>query len=71
MDSKRNHRDTLNNLILTQGESYLSMSTFLGRNPTYVQQYIKRGSPRKLDEDDRHKLAAYFGVDDKLLKPGI
>jgi hypothetical protein len=69
MDSMYSHRDALNYLIATQGESYLSISTLLGLNPAYVQQYIKRGSPRKLDEDDRRVLATYFGVDEDMLKP--
>ncbi|MFA9200485.1 MAG: DUF72 domain-containing protein, partial [Cypionkella sp.] len=32
------------------------------RNPTYIQQFIKRGVPRRLSEEDRRRLAAHFGV---------
>jgi phage repressor protein C with HTH and peptisase S24 domain len=32
-----------------------------------VQQYIKRGSPKRLAEQDRKRLARYFGVDESLL----
>jgi phage repressor protein C with HTH and peptisase S24 domain len=32
-----------------------------------VQQYIKRGSPRRLAEDDRRALARYFRIDEALL----
>ena len=39
----------------------------LGRNPAYIQQFIKRGSPRKLDDEDRKTLACFFGVDEQVL----
>jgi phage repressor protein C with HTH and peptisase S24 domain len=32
-----------------------------------VQQYIKRGTPRRLAEQDRKLLAGYFGVDEAVL----
>jgi phage repressor protein C with HTH and peptisase S24 domain len=34
----------------------------LGRNASYLQQYITKGSPRKLEEIDRRRLAQFFGV---------
>lgn len=42
--------------------SLAALSEMIGRNPTYLQQYIRKGSPRKLDEDDRRTLASFFGV---------
>jgi phage repressor protein C with HTH and peptisase S24 domain len=39
----------------------------IGRNPTYIQQFIKRGSPKKLPETERGILARYFGVDESVL----
>jgi Peptidase S24-like len=60
-------RLALDRLITDNHEDYSSLSRFLGRNPAYVQQYIKRGTPRKLDERDRAKLARYFGVNERLL----
>ncbi len=39
----------------------------LGRNSAYIQQFIKRGVPRKLDETDRRTLARYFGVPEQML----
>jgi phage repressor protein C with HTH and peptisase S24 domain len=57
----------LDQLIRERGEDYVSLSRLLGRNPAYVQQYIKRGSPRRLAEDDRRLLARYLGVDEALL----
>jgi phage repressor protein C with HTH and peptisase S24 domain len=32
-----------------------------------VQQFIKRGSPRRLSEEDRRRLARYFRIDEALL----
>jgi hypothetical protein len=60
-------RAMLDQLIRERGEDYVGLSRLLGRNPAYVQQYIKRGSPRRLAEDDRRLLARYFGVDEALL----
>jgi hypothetical protein len=60
-------RETLDRLIRERGANYGALSRLLGRNPAYIQQYVKRGSPRKLDEEDRRKLARYFGVDEAVL----
>lgn len=60
-------RVALERLIAERGEDYSGLSRLIGRNPTYVQQYIKRGSPRRLAEQDRRTLACYFGVDERLL----
>lgn len=60
-------RAELERLIREQREDYAGLSRMLGRNAAYVQQFIKRGVPRKLAEDDRRKLAHYFGVDESLL----
>lgn len=57
----------LDRLIREGGEDYASLSRLLGRNAAYVQQFIKRGIPRKLDEEDRRTLARYFGVPQSLL----
>jgi len=60
-------RAALDALIRERGEDYASLSRLLGRNPAYIQQFIKRGVPKKLDEEDRAKLARYFGVSEALL----
>lgn len=60
-------RARLDQLIRERGEDYVGLSRLLGRNAAYVQQYIKRGTPRRLAEDDRRLLARYFGVDEALL----
>lgn len=60
-------RLTLERLIQERGEDYAGLSRLIGRNPAYVQQYIKRGTPRRLDENDRRLLARYFGVAESVL----
>lgn len=60
-------RATLERLIQERGDTYGAISKMLGRNPAYIQQFVKRGTPRKLDEGDRRLLARYFDVDERLL----
>ena len=49
------------------GVSLSSLSALIGRNSTYLQQFIRKGSPRKLEEGDRRKLAEFLGVDESEL----
>ncbi|WP_226698997.1 helix-turn-helix transcriptional regulator [Qipengyuania gaetbuli] len=42
--------------------SLAALSSMLGRNPSYLQQFVRKGSPRRLEEQDRHRLAEFFGV---------
>src|SRR3546814_2480669 len=60
-------REFLERLIHARRENYDALSRLIGRNPSYIQQYIKRGTPRKLSETDRRTLARYFGADEQLL----
>lgn len=55
-------RARLEALISAKGEDYSSISRLLGRNAAYIQQFIKRGVPRRLSESDRKRIARYFGV---------
>ena len=60
-------RQRLDALIASRGEDYASLSRLLGRNPSYIQQFIKRGVPRRLSESDRRILAQHFGIAEHLL----
>ena len=60
-------RDTLARILKEKGEDFAGLSRLIGKNPAYIQQFIKRGTPRKLDEDDRRTIARYLGVDETLL----
>ncbi|MDD9929128.1 MAG: S24 family peptidase [Rhodospirillaceae bacterium] len=54
-----------------QGATLKSLSLALGRNETYLHQFVWYSSPQKLDEDDRVKLAALLKVDQQTLRaPG-
>ena len=50
-----------------RGETLAALSRWLGRNAAYLQQYVKRGSPRVLPERERRRLADYLGVNDAEL----
>ena len=54
----------LKELILERGEDRAALSRLIGRNAAYIQQFIERGTPKRLAEDDRRTLAHYFGVDE-------
>ena len=60
-------RETLERLMTARGDTSVALSRMLGRNAAYIQQFIRRGIPRKLDEDDRGKLARYYGVAESAL----
>lgn len=60
-------RDTLARLLKERGEDFAGLSRLIGKNPAYIQQFIKRGTPRKLDEEDRRTIARYLGVSEALL----
>lgn len=57
-------------LALSQekGVSLAALSELLGRNPSYLQQFIRKGSPRKLEEQDRATLARFLGVGEGELR---
>ena len=60
-------RAALQRLILENGDDYAGLSKLVGRNAAYIQQFIKRGSPKKLPETERGILARYYGVEEMLL----
>lgn len=60
-------RQALTALAEAAGDSLAALSRLLRRNPAYLQQYVKRGSPRILPEAERRLLADHFGVDESLL----
>ena len=66
-ESRGDPRTVLGRLIDERGEDCASLSRLIGRNPAYIQQFIRRGSPRRLAEPDRQRLARYFGVPETWL----
>jgi len=57
-------------LAREHGVGLSALSTLIGRNQAYLQQFIRKGSPRKLEEGDRRTLARFFGVDESELGGG-
>jgi phage repressor protein C with HTH and peptisase S24 domain len=55
-------RCRLTALAAARGDSLAALSAMIGRNAAYLQQFVTRGSPRRLADDDRRRLADYFGV---------
>jgi hypothetical protein len=60
-------RIALERLCAERGEDFAGLSRMLGRNAAYIQQYVRRGVPRRLKEEERRKLARYFAVSESLL----
>ena len=54
-------------LAAERGVSLAALSALIGRNGTYLQQFVRKGSPRKLEENDRRTLAEFFEVDEAEL----
>jgi len=50
------------------GISLKELSMAAGRNHAYFQQYVQRGVPKKLSEEDRFFLAESFGIDEAELR---
>ncbi len=67
IDFVQDPRAALDRLLADKGIDYARLSQVIGRNPAYIQQYIKRGSPRRLAEQDRSRIAAYLGVSEAML----
>jgi hypothetical protein len=60
-------RLVLERLCAERGEDFAGLSRMLGRNAAYIQQFVRRGVPRRLGEDERRKLARYFAIPEALL----
>jgi phage repressor protein C with HTH and peptisase S24 domain len=60
-------RLVLERLCTERGEDFAGLSRMLGRNPAYIQQFVRRGVPKRLKEEERRKLARYFSVPEAVL----
>ena len=60
-------RVVLERLCTERGEDFAGLSRMLGRNPAYIQQFVRRGVPKRLGEAERRKLARYFSISESLL----
>src|SRR5215210_9118127 len=60
-------RLVIERLCAERGEDFAGLSRMLGRNPAYIQQFVRRGVPKRLKEAERRKLARYFAISEALL----
>lgn len=60
-------RAVLDGLIARDGVSLSTLSRVVGRNAAWMQQYMRRGTPRLLPERERGLIAGFFGIDEAAL----
>ena len=60
-------RAMLRGLCTERGESLAALSRLVGKNEAYLQQFLTKGTPRRLPEDVRRTLSRYFAVPDSML----
>lgn len=60
-------RQHIDQLIKEKGKNYRSLSLAVGKNEAYLHQYINKGSPLRLPESERRKLAELLDVDEQEL----
>ncbi len=67
MDKQQRVRDFLEDKIKEKGLSLNALSLTLGKNSTYLFHFIKRKSPKRLDENTRRKLASILNINEQML----
>lgn len=60
-------RAALDGLIARDGVSLSTLSRVVGRNAAWMQQFMRRGTPRLLPERERGLIAGFFGIDEAAL----
>ncbi|MCF6214669.1 MAG: hypothetical protein L3J58_00685 [Emcibacter sp.] len=56
-------RQKLDHLIRTSShDDYASLSALIGKNHAYMQQFIKRGVPKCLKDEDTEKIIKHFNI---------
>ncbi len=66
-DKQQEVRDFLEHTVKEKGYSLNSLSLKLGKNSTYLFHFVKRHSPRRLDEQSRRLLAEILNVPEQKL----
>lgn len=67
MKNAEDIRKYIQNLIVEKKESLNDLSLKIGKNSTYLFQYINRKTPKRLDETTRKKLAQILKVPEQEL----
>jgi hypothetical protein len=60
-------RRTVARLVRDRGMDLASVSRMIGRNDAYLHQFVKRGTPRRLPEQERLHLAIALNIDEREL----
>ncbi len=60
-------RKRLENYILSRGHTFREVSLKIGRKDSYIQQYVKYGFPKRLNEVDRKKVCRVLNISEKEL----
>lgn len=60
-------KNKVGQLIEEKGLSYNNIALTLGKNPSYLQKFVTKASPKRLPEDFRRGLAMILNVDEQEL----
>ncbi len=60
-------RRALASLIATGASSRAALSRMIDRPDGYLTRFINDGVPRALRPDEHHRLASFFGVEERRL----
>ena len=60
-------RKKLEKYILTSGHTFREVSLKIGRKDSYIQQYVKYGFPKRLNEIDRKRVCQLLNIDEQEL----
>lgn len=60
-------RKRLEKYILEKDHTFREVSLKIGRKDSYIQQYIKYGFPKRLNEMDRKKICQLLNIKEELL----
>lgn len=60
-------RKLIERQVADRGLDLKRVSEMLGKNPAYLQQYLRRNIPRELGERERSRLAEILGLDEGQL----
>lgn len=60
-------RAKVERLARERGRNLMELSRLIGRNDAYLHQFVKRGSPKRLPEEERRALAIALNIDERQL----
>ena len=69
LDGMDDVRQRLKEALDSRGIDYAVASRRCGKNHAYIQQYLRRGTPRRLPDDVRECLADLLGMPEDDLRP--